>query len=203
MPLLVRSKQQPGAHARCTEITPLYTLKDRAAVTVLSGSSLTRVRERAQVYAKLVEGHKSGVTGLASLGAREEGGPDLLLSCAGDGAVALWEPSAAAPAGPDKEVRPKVRMNPASNPKFPTNPQKAAIAGIVALREPSAAAPAGPDKEVRPKVRMNPASNPKFPTNPQKAAIAGIVALWEPSAAAPGGPDKRSGLKCAKPSLKS
>jgi hypothetical protein len=63
----------------------------------------------AQVYAKLVEGHKSAVTGLAVLGGREEGAPDALLSCGADGAVALWEPSAAPPAGPDKEAKPKVR----------------------------------------------------------------------------------------------
>lgn len=62
-----------------------------------------------QVYAKLVEGHKSSaVNALRVLGAKEEGGPDLLLSAGADGAVALWEPSAAAPAGPDKEVKPKV-----------------------------------------------------------------------------------------------
>ena len=60
------------------------------------------------MHAKLVEGHKSAVSALRVLGAREEGGPDLLLSCGADGGVAVWEPSGAAPAGPDKAGKPQV-----------------------------------------------------------------------------------------------
>lgn len=61
-----------------------------------------------QVYAKLTGAHKSSVTKLLVLGAREQGGPDFLLSCSADGTVAVWEPSAAAPQGPDKEISAKV-----------------------------------------------------------------------------------------------
>lgn len=68
-----------------------------------------------QVYAKLTGGHKSTVTKLLVLGGREQGGPDLLLSSAADGTVAVWEPSAAAPQGPDKEISPKVCIR-MSNP---------------------------------------------------------------------------------------
>ena len=49
------------------------------------------------------------MTKLLTLGSKEENGPDLLLSAAADGSIAVWEPSAAAPQGPDKERLPKVR----------------------------------------------------------------------------------------------
>ncbi len=61
-----------------------------------------------QVYAKLTGAHKSAVTKLLVLGGREQGGPDMLLSCSTDGTVAVWEPSATAPQGPDKEISAKV-----------------------------------------------------------------------------------------------
>ena len=48
------------------------------------------------------------MTQLLALGSKEENGPDLLLSAAADGSIAVWEPSAAAPQGPDKERLPKV-----------------------------------------------------------------------------------------------
>ena len=53
-------------------------------------------------------GHKAAVTKLQVLGSKEENGHDLLLSAGADGSVAVWEPSSAAPAGPDKERLPKV-----------------------------------------------------------------------------------------------
>lgn len=65
-----------------------------------------------QVYARLVGGHKAGVTKLQVLGSKEENGHDLLLSAGADGSVAVWEPSSAAPAGPDKERLPKVAQPP-------------------------------------------------------------------------------------------
>ena len=60
------------------------------------------------MYARLTGGHKAAVTKLLALGSKEENGPDLLLSAAADGSIAVWEPSAAAPQGPDKERLPKV-----------------------------------------------------------------------------------------------
>ena len=50
------------------------------------------------------------MTKLLALGSKEENGPDLLLSAAADGSIAVWEPSAAAPQGPDKERLPKVSL---------------------------------------------------------------------------------------------
>ena len=73
-----------------------------------------------QVYARLVGGHKAGVTKLQVLGSKEENGHDLLLSAGADGSVAVWEPSSAAPAGPDKERLPKV---PAVNTLYPAEEQ--------------------------------------------------------------------------------
>ena len=61
-----------------------------------------------QVYARLTGGHKAAITELQVLGSKEENGHDLLLSAAADGSVAVWEPSSAAPQGPDKERTPKV-----------------------------------------------------------------------------------------------
>lgn len=60
------------------------------------------------MYARLTGGHKAAVTGLQVLGSKEENGHDLLLSAAADGSIAVWEPSSAAPQGPDKERTPKV-----------------------------------------------------------------------------------------------
>jgi len=60
------------------------------------------------VYARLVGGHKAAVTKLQVLGSKEEDGHDLLLSAGADGSIAVWEPSSAAPRGPDKERLPKV-----------------------------------------------------------------------------------------------
>lgn len=60
------------------------------------------------MYARLTGGHKAAVTQLQVLGSKEESGHDLLLSAAADGSVAVWEPSSAAPQGPDKERTPKV-----------------------------------------------------------------------------------------------
>jgi hypothetical protein len=65
--------------------------------------SVTLVHAFCQVYAKLT-GHKAGVTCLLALGSREAGGPDLLMSAAQDGSMALWDPSKTLPKGPDKEV---------------------------------------------------------------------------------------------------
>ncbi len=60
------------------------------------------------MYARLVGGHKAAVTKLQVLGSKEEDGHDLLLSAGADGSIAVWEPSSAAPRGPDKERLPKV-----------------------------------------------------------------------------------------------
>lgn len=69
-----------------------------------------------QVYARLVGGHKAAVTKLQVLGNKEENGHDLLLSAGADGSVAVWEPSSAAPSGPDKERLPKVQSSPVNTP---------------------------------------------------------------------------------------
>lgn len=74
------------------------------------------------MYAKLTGAHKSAVTKLLVLGGREQGGPDLLLSCSADGTIAVWEPSAAAPQGPDKEIAAKVPCAPSAHSLNPTYP---------------------------------------------------------------------------------
>ncbi|BDA49478.1 hypothetical protein COCOBI_14-0960 [Coccomyxa sp. Obi] len=83
-------------------ITPVMAVGTSAGVIYLISVSTL------QVYAKLTGAHKSSVTKLLVLGGREQGGPDFLLSCSADGTVAVWEPSAAAPQGPDKEISAKV-----------------------------------------------------------------------------------------------
>lgn len=60
-----------------------------------------------QVHARLVGGHKTAVTALVTLSAREPGAPDALISASVDGTVAVWHPSTSSVKLPDKEVAPK------------------------------------------------------------------------------------------------
>ena len=57
-----------------------------------------------QVYARLVGSHKGAVTAMVTLGSKEPGGADLLVTAASDGTISVWDPSAAAPRGAEKEV---------------------------------------------------------------------------------------------------
>ena len=57
-----------------------------------------------QVYARLVGSHKGAVTAMVTLGSKQPEGPDLLVTAASDGTISVWDPSAAAPRGAEKEV---------------------------------------------------------------------------------------------------
>ena len=59
-----------------------------------------------QCYARLVGGHKLGVTKLLVIGGKDTTSPDRLVSAGADGTVALWDPSAAARGAAAKEVSP-------------------------------------------------------------------------------------------------
>jgi hypothetical protein len=60
-----------------------------------------------QIYAKLTGGHKGAVTGLLTLCGDKLGAPDMLLSSAADGSVAVWDPSRTIARGTDREMAPK------------------------------------------------------------------------------------------------
>ena len=49
-----------------------------------------------QCYARLVGAHKTAVTKLVSVGGKEPGSPDALVSAAADGTIAYWQPSLSA-----------------------------------------------------------------------------------------------------------
>lgn len=69
------------------------SIESAAARPLAHGVRVARVA--AQVYAKLVGGHKGAVTALLPLGSVAPGGPDRLLSAGADGTIAVWEPSTA------------------------------------------------------------------------------------------------------------
>lgn len=60
-----------------------------------------------QVHARLGGVHKSAVTELITLSAKEAGSPDGLVSTAADGTVAVWEPSVSTIKLPEREITAK------------------------------------------------------------------------------------------------
>ena len=63
------------------------------------------MKERgAQVVARLVGGHKGAITHLIAIPGKSSTSPELLVSAAADGSIAIWDPSGVALKGPEKEV---------------------------------------------------------------------------------------------------
>ncbi|KAK9819592.1 hypothetical protein WJX72_000101 [[Myrmecia] bisecta] len=90
-----------GESNSSTIITPVLAVGTSGGVVyLLSVATL-------QIYAKLTGGHKSNVTAMLAMASKRPGGPDALISASVDGTVAVWEPSASAPKGLDKELAPK------------------------------------------------------------------------------------------------